>query len=405
MHRRLRPTQSELGQIDPAARFEFAKGLTIKYEVGRDSSCLVEADEEPPHPLNMEAVCTSLIIALALDSQPVDELHIMRKIVIDGSNTTGFQRTLIVALGGELKVGGRTVPVQAISLEEDAARLLGESEGVREYGLDRLCVPLIEVALAPVTGPPKEVQEVALALGRLMRSTRLVSRGLGTIRQDINISILGGKVVEVKGVQKLDLLEKIVQFEALRQLSLTQLKNKLEDRGLSPEDFRNEPIDVSDLLKNTNSSVLKKALKKGRRIFAIQLKGISGLLGFEPYPDIRFGRELADVARFYGLGGLLHSDELPDYDLTQTEVDKVGGELHLNESDGFLLLTGEEERLRQVCEAVMQRVRDAFIGVPAETRGSTPDGKTRFIRPRPGAARMYPETDIPPIVLDEEFIE
>ncbi len=403
--RLLRPTASELGEIDPAARFEFEKGLPIVYLMGRYSSCLVEADEEPPHQLNMDAVRTSLVIALALGSHPVDEFHVMRKIVIDGSNTTGFQRTLIIALGGELKVGNSSIPVQSVSLEEDAARLMSGFEGVREYGLDRLCVPLVEIALAPIVVEPKAVQEVSLTLGRLLRSTRLVSRGIGTIRQDINISILGGEVVEIKGVQKLELIEKVVLFEALRQLSLIKIKKELATRGLSPTDFHSKPTDVSDLFRKTGSSLLHNELKNGHRILAIQLKGFSGLIGQEFYPNIRFASELADVARFYGLGGIIHSDELPGYGISQNELDNIINNLYLDKFDGFLLIAGEANKLDQALKAVIQRVRAAFRGVISETRGPNPDGHTRFLRPRPGAARMYPETDIPPLPLEKGTID
>lgn len=372
--------------------------------MGQDSSCLVEVDEEPPHPISMDAVNTCLIIALALNSKPVDELHIMRKIVIDGSNTTGFQRTLIVSIGGELKTRTQKVPVQAIFLEEDAARLLDESSGEKKYGLDRLCVPLIEIALAPVTVSPKDVQDIAFSLGRLMRSTKLVSRGLGTIRQDINISILGGNVVEVKGVQKLDLMEKIIEFEAYRQKNLINLKKEIENRGLTPDDFKNTPINVSSFFQKNNDSILGKAVKNNKQIYAIVLKKFAGLFCFEKFPDTRFGRELADVARFYGLGGILHSDEIPGYGVTKVEVENIKQKLNLNESDGFLLLSGEKEQLIKSSNALQLRIQNVFNGVPAETRGPTPDGKTRFIRPRPGAARMYPETDIPPITINKKLI-
>ena len=404
MYRTLRPTQSELGKIDPAARFEFEKNLRIKYEIGENSSCLVELDDEPPHSISMEAVKTSLIIGLALSSNPINELHVMRKIVIDGSNTTGFQRTLVVSTGGELKTSNRSVPVQAIFLEEDAARLLVDSKNKRNYGLDRLGVPLVEVALAPVTTTPKEVQEIAYALGRLMRSTRLVSRGLGTIRQDVNISIFDGEVVEVKGVQRLDLLEKIINFEVLRQKSLINLKDELINRGLIPEDFQNKPSDITALFQKNNNTILKKVLKKDMKIYAVKLKKLSDILSFEEFPDVRFGRELADVARFYGISGLLHSDEIPGHGVTSIEVKKIRQKLHLNELDGFLLLSGEKGKLEKASEAIQKRIQSAFSGVPAETRGPTPDGKTRFIRPRPGSARMYPETDIPPITISSKLV-
>lgn len=379
--------------------------MTIQYEIGQDSSCLVEIDEEPPHPISMDAVNTCLIIALALNSKPIDELHVMRKIVIDGSNTTGFQRTLIVSTGGELQTSTQIVPVQAIFLEEDAARLLDESDGIKKYGLDRLCVPLIEVALAPVTVSPKEVQEIAFTLGRLMRSTKLVSRGIGTIRQDVNVSILDGNIVEIKGVQQLDLIEKIIEFEAHRQLNLINLKNELENRGLTPEDFKNKAIDVSSFFQKNSDSILGKALKKNMKIYALVLKNFAGLFCYEKFPDTRFGRELSDVARFYGLGGVLHSDELPGYGVTSIEVENINQKLNLTKSDGFLLLFDEKERLLKASDAIQLRIQSAFKGVPSETRGPTPEGKTRFIRPRSGAARMYPETDIPPISISKTLID
>ncbi len=222
--RRLRPTQSELGQIDPAAYFEFQKGVRILYEASKISSCLVEMDEEPPHPINMEAVEVVLTASLMMNMQPVDEVHVMRKTVIDGSNTTGFQRTCIIALDGWIKVGEKTIPMQAASLEEDAARKTGtQNEGKTiRYRIDRLGIPLIEVATAPVIYTPMEAQEVAFAIGSILRDTGKVMRGLGTIRQDLNVSLPKGALIEIKGVQELELISKVVEYEVQRQLGLNQ---------------------------------------------------------------------------------------------------------------------------------------------------------------------------------------
>ncbi len=403
--RKLRPSQSELGEIDPAALFEFKKKKPFIYYVGEQSACLVEADEEPPHPINEEAVDIALIIALALNSTPVDELHVMRKIVIDGSNTTGFQRTAIVALGGALKTHIGNIPVQTICLEEDAARLLSEAEGVRSYGLDRLCVPLVEVALAPFTASPEEVQGVAYTLGRLMRSTGRVMRGLGTIRQDINISIKGGAVVEVKGVQNLDLISKIVDFEAKRQHFLMKIAEVLRSRGVGVEDAVGEVKELNDLFKQTSSKIIKKVLDAGGAVVGLALRGFKGLLKLEEYPNIRLGREFADLVRFYGIGGIFHSDELPAYGISEEEVAKVREALKVGGEDAFILIAGDRSTLEDAVEAVIERARAAVKGVPPETRGPTPEGTTRFIRPRPGPARMYPETDIPPLPISEERIE
>jgi len=180
--RRLRPTQSEMGQIDPAAYFEFQKGVKILYEADTKTSCLVEMDEEPPHDLNREALEIALMVALMMKAKPVDEIYVMRKIVIDGSNTTGFQRTCVIALKGSITVDGKEIPIEHVSLEEDAARKVGEEGLVVRYRIDRLGIPLIEVATGPVIKSPEEAEKVALAIGKIFRATRRVRWGIGSIR-------------------------------------------------------------------------------------------------------------------------------------------------------------------------------------------------------------------------------
>lgn len=403
--RQLRPTQSELGEYDPAALFEFRKGRLIKYLRSDGSSCLVEADEEPPHDVNGEALDTSLIIALALRSNIVDEVHVMRKIVIDGSNTTGFQRTMLVATGGIIEVGSKEVKVQSISLEEDAAKLISDDGVFRTYGLDRLGTPLIEIALEPVTGAPEEIMNVALTLGRLMRASRRVARGLGTIRQDVNISITGGGVVEVKGVQKLDQLVNVIEYEMRRQHGMSLITKKLTECGIKSDGIGDLIIDISDIFKNSNSKVIKKALEKNGVVKAIRLRGFAGMLSYEPYEGIRLGRELGELVRFYGLGGVFHSDELPAYGINASDVDAVRKALKLGDNDAFVILGGAKESVEAGVGAIIERTKHVLVGVPAETRSATQEGKTIYSRPRPGAARMYPETDIPPLPITEEKLD
>lgn len=401
----LRPTQSEMGEVDPAAIFEFKKSRVIEYLAGDQSSCLVEADEEPPHDLNWEAVKASLLISLALKAKPVDELHVMRKIVIDGSNTTGFQRTLIVALGGELDLGEKRVKVQTVSLEEDAARLQGEWERGLRFGLDRLCIPLVEVALEPVQGSPQEIQEIALSLGRLMRLTGKAARGLGTIRQDLNISLQGQGIVEVKGVQKLDLLAKIVDYEVRRQRAFLKLSLKLREGGVRPEDISEEAADVTGIFLKTQNRVLKNAVESNGVILGIKLPKFAGLLSYEFEPNIRLGREMAEMVRFYGLGGIFHSDEVMIKGILDEEVSEVRRKLALREEDAFVLVAGRTFEVEAAMMALIGRAKAAVMGVPSETRAPTAEGATRYSRPRPGSARMYPETDIPPIPIPASLIE
>jgi glutamyl-tRNA(Gln) amidotransferase subunit E len=403
--RRLRPTQSELGEYDPAALFEFRKGRLIKYLRTSGSSCLVEADEEPPHDVNNEALETALIIALALNSNIVDEVHVMRKIVIDGSNTTGFQRTMLIANGGAIEAPSKKVKVQSISLEEDAAKLISDDGNVRTYGLDRLGTPLIEVALEPVTGTTEEIMKVALTLGRLMRASKRVARGLGTIRQDVNISIKDGGVIEVKGVQKLDQLIKVIEYEMMRQHGLQLITKKLAERNIAASGIDGSPGDITDIFRKSTSKVIKIAIESNGAVMAVRLKGFASMLSYEPYEGIRLGRELGELVRFYGLGGVFHSDELPAYGITKEEVDAVRKLLSLGEGDAFVMVAGSEENVEAATGAIIERVRHALKGVPAETRAATNEGKTVYSRPRPGAARMYPETDIPPIPITRDFLD
>ncbi|MFL6488230.1 MAG: Glu-tRNA(Gln) amidotransferase subunit GatE [Nitrososphaera sp.] len=403
--RKLRPTQSELGAYDPAAMFEFSKMQVVKYQAALGSSCLVEADEEPPHDVSKEALKIALIFSLALHSKVMDEIHVMRKIVIDGSNTSGFQRTMLVASGGYLDIVGKQVGVQSICLEEDAAKLIGDEKGVRKFGLDRLGVPLVEIALEPVMGKPSEIMQVALTLGRLLRASKRVARGLGSIRQDINISVQNGKVVEVKGVQQLGQLVKIIEYEMHRQYGLIIISQKLKEKNIDIEKVVDRIEDVSDILGNKSSSrIVNKILEGGGHIIAIKVPGFAGMIGYEPYNDIRLGRELGKLVKFYDIDGVFHSDELPNYGITEEEVAAVKQRLQMNDRDAFIILGGPNDKIKFASDAVIQRLKAAVEGVPAETRSATSDGKTVFLRPKPGGARMYPETDIPPIAISDSVL-
>ena len=404
--RSLRPTQSELGQVDPAAYFEFQKGVRILYEATTTTSCLVEMDEEPPHPLNMEAVEIALRSGLMMNAKPVDEIHIMRKTVIDGSNTTGFQRTCVIALNGDVKVGEKLVPIQHVSLEEDAARKMGQEGEIIRYRIDRLGIPLVEVATAPVINSPKEAKEVALAIGRVLRATGKVKRGLGTIRQDLNISIPNGALMEIKGVQELELVSLAVEYEVQRQLSLIKISEELKKNGIEENGVKEEFFDVTDVFKQTKCKVIRKTLEKNQQVLAVKLPKFKGFLKRELMPDFRLGTEMADRARFWGrVGGIFHTDELPAYGITTEEVEKLKKAVKAEEHDAIVLVADKPENTEDALRAVVERAREAIKGVPQETRTSNPDGTTHYMRPRPGAARMYPETDIPPIRITEQYLK
>jgi glutamyl-tRNA(Gln) amidotransferase subunit E len=398
--RRLRPAQSETGRIDPAAIFEYSKGKSNMYFWSPESSCLVDADEEPPHPLSRQGLDSALVTARTLGANIVDEVHVMRKIVIDGSNTAGFQRTAVVGLGGGFKVDGNRVGVQSVTLEEDAARILGEDATARRFALDRLGVALVEVALDPIRGDPEYVGKVALHLGRILRSTGRVARGLGTIRQDLNVSLMGGRVVEVKGVQKLNLLPKVVEYERRRQHCLIMVSARLKEKGV--QKVRCKVKEVSSVLAGSSSKAVTQHLSLGGKAVCISATGLGGLIGWEPEPGVRLGRELAEVARTNSLGGIIHSDEFAKQGISDAEEAALRQEMGCGIVDGLVIVAGPTEIVDRVIAPLVRRLEEAIGGVPAETRAATDGGETRYMRPRPGSQRMYPETDIPDIVVTRQ---
>jgi len=402
--RNLRPTQSEMGSYDQAALFESKKIKTVKYQSSKNANCLIESDEEPPRTVNNEALELVLTISLALNCTIEDELHIMRKIVIDGSNTTGFQRTTLVGRNGFLEVEGIRVGIQSVCLEEDAARIINEDKKEDEnkaYSLDRLGIPLIEIALEPISNSPIFVTNVAQTVGRLLRSTKKVTRGLGSIRQDVNISTENGPVVEVKGVQQLSQLPLVIEYERKRQDALNQIANELKKRDIDESSFIDNVTDVTQLLSKSSSKVVKKILTGDSRFTAFVLRRFKGILSFEPYPGIRLGKELGDLVKVYGIGGIFHSDELPNYGITTEDVESISDVLRMDKNDAFVLIGGPTKSLNTVLLELFTRIKKGFSGIVPETRSARLDGVTVFSRPKPGSSRMYPETDIPYILIDE----
>jgi glutamyl-tRNA(Gln) amidotransferase subunit E len=395
--RYLRASKSEMGEVDEAALEEEKYSRTFIYK-GYDSICLVENDEQPPGELNREAIDISLEVALLLNMNPMDEVHTMRKIVIDGSNTCGFQRTALVATDGGIETEEGFVGVDSLCLEEDAASKI-ETEGEAVvYSLDRLGIPLVEIGTAPDIRTAEQARKVAEQLGMILRSTGKVKRGLGTIRQDINISIEGGARVEIKGVQNLRLIGEIVKNEAVRQLKLIELREELKRRRAKI----GRPIEnLSGIFEGTSSKVIKKA---GGEVFGVCLRGFSGILGTEIQPGRRFGSELADFANKYG-AGLMHTDELPAYGITEEEVAQLKRTFDATEDDCVVIVAAERERAEKALKAVLRRAEEAMREIPKETRRALLNGSSAYMRPLPGAARMYPETDVPPVGIDEQRLK
>ncbi|HIJ06893.1 MAG: Glutamyl-tRNA(Gln) amidotransferase subunit E [Methanomicrobiales archaeon 53_19] len=390
IRRYLRATVSEMGGIDRAAEEEMKQMRFFSY-YAYDTTCLVENDDEPPTPMNPEALQITLTIAKMLLMTPISQVHTMRKMVIDGSNTTGFQRTALVAMNG---IAGGDCAIESICLEEEAAQRVTD----KTFSLDRLGIPLVEITTAPCMHTPEEVKEIAEYIGMILRSTRKVKRGLGTIRQDVNISIRDGARVEIKGVQELDLIPEVVSREVERQVSLLAIREELRSR--SAEVPRGK-IDVTDLFSSTKSKVLKKA----PCIMAATLKGFAGIVGREIQPGRRLGSEMSDYAKKCGVGGLFHTDELPAYGVTEEEVAALRERMLADDGDCVIIVSGTEEQASCAIRQALKRAGMALEGIPEETRKMLPEGCSAYMRPLPGAARMYPETDVLPVEITEEMMD
>jgi len=338
-------------------------------------------------------------MSVLFDARSVDEIQFMRKIVIDGSNTGGFQRTALLAMNGRIN----DVGIQTIALEEDAARKIEEKDRLVNYGLDRLGIPLVEIATAADIKNPVHARDVAEQIGLLMRATGRVKRGLGTIRQDLNVSISRGSRVEIKGIQSLSSITPVAENEALRQLGLVEIKETLCKR-IKPGDLKNiEIFDLTTLFKECKSNIVKKLLSDNGCAKAFRMPGFAGLL---KQPHTRLGKEFAVYAKMAsGIGGILHSDELPGYGIENKEVDEIKKVLKIGEQDAFVIAIGKENVVDAAITAVIDRAGKTIDGVPEEVRRALPDNTTEYMRPLPGAARMYPETDVPPTRITKEHLE
>lgn len=403
VQRKLRTVSGELGVHDKAALAEQKRERIFTYQGYNDTTCLIELDEEPIRPINYEALKVVLQAAKMLEAKVVDEIQCMRKTVIDGSNTSGFQRTCLVAQNGTHEIAGLSVGFPTICIEEDAARKISEKDGKVTYRLDRLGIPLIELATTPCINDPAKVREVAEYIGMILRSTGKVKRGLGTIRQDVNVSIKGGARIEIKGAQDLRTMEKLVINEIQRQKRLLSVIDELKEKPIPKLE---EPINVSDALKNCESKIVQGTLQRGGKALALKLPGLKGVLGKEACEGRRVGSEVSDYAKAAaGVGGLFHLDELPKYGITQENVEAISKLLQLGDDDSFILVCDMEEKAIKAIQGAKERIKLLFERVPEEVRRARDDATSTYMRPLAGGHRMYPETDFIPVVPDMSDIQ
>ena len=407
--RHMRPTLSELGEYDGCALMEFKTKKQVIYRLNRETTCTYEMDDTPPFLVNQSGLDIVIEIALLLNCSLVDEMHISRKQYLDGSIPTGFQRTAVVGINGWIPYKGRKIGISHICYEEDACREISDVGHRIVFKTDRLGMPLIEVITYPDMRTPEEVREVVIELGRLMRSTGKVRRGIGSVRQDVNVSVAGGSRVEIKGVPKVNWIPALTHHEALRQRDLLAISKLLAQRGITEATLNTPKFDLTKTLADTKSELIKSVPTKRRYIGGIKLTGLSGIINQPAQPTKTFADEIAGRIRVIAcldkMPNYFHTGQYPDYPGSAEDLALINKALELGKADVGVVVWGSTEDVATALEEVRLRVIDAIRGVPNETRQPFKSGINDFERILPGANRMYPDTDSPPTRITTERIE
>jgi len=405
--RHMRPTLSELGEYDGTALMEFKTRKNIIYRLKSKSTCTYEVDDTPPFPLNRQALEQAIEISLVSKLNIVGEVHITRKQYLDGSIPTGFQRTAIIGVEGEIPLKNKKIRLIQLSLEEDSCREVSDIGHTRVYRTDRLGMPLIETVTYPDMTNPDEVKEACNYIRFLGRSTGKVRTGMGAGRQDVNVSCKGGTRVEIKGVAHSRWIPELTHNECFRQWALLAIRDKLLTRIPDPKTWVPSHTYLDVHVFNSKNGFTKEAKANGLKLVAVNLPGFKGILSHFTQPGKVFANELIErlkVIACIELPNMAHSEEI-DPLFAATEWEKITSLLKTGDTDAQLIIRGPEEDIKTALETVEERCRMAFAGVPPETRKSFENGTTIFERVLPGADRMYPDTDSAPIPLENELIE
>ncbi|MHA2202395.1 MAG: Glu-tRNA(Gln) amidotransferase subunit GatE [Candidatus Hodarchaeales archaeon] len=414
VQRKFRPVLGEMGEYDPALLIEFEKDHTIFYEVF-DSVCTYELDETPPFPINSEALYDGIMLARMMNCQIVTETNVCRKNYLDGSVPCGFQRTALIGYDGYISLIedstgliGKKLTISWIYIEEDAARKDNDRSEDKKifFKLDRLGIPLIEIVTDHNLYSPTEVVSAARTLGMLIKSSGIVRKGLGTIRQDINVSIRKGDRVELKGIQLLQLIPNAIDLEIQRQLGLISIQEMLQKRNIHPKDIPLQILNATEVFSTTRSKIVQSALKRKEEVFLLPISGFEGLLGKELQPNKHFGTELSErVKSFTNLKGIIHSDEdLMKYKFSENEIQELS-RLCQEKNSVYVLVIGKKEETQRALSFVHERIIAAFKGVHPETRHVDANGISTFTRDLHGRSRLYPDTDLPPLVIDPKQVK
>ena len=404
--RHMRPTLSEMGEYDGTALMEFKTRKNIIYRIAHRTACTYEVDDTPPFPINPEALQYALEITLASKLKVVGEVHITRKQYLDGSIPTGFQRTAILGIDGEIPLRHKKVRLIQLSVEEDACREVSDIGHTRIYRTDRLGMPLIETVTYPEMVNPDEVEEAGNVIRFLNRSTGRVRTGIGAGRQDVNVSCKGGTRIEVKGVAHTKWIPEVTHVECFRQWALLAIREQLKSR-IQKEDWKMNYMELNPKEFHFYFDPITDAIKRGEKVYAVNLPKFGGLLSHFTQPGHPFYCEFAERLKVIACierPNMATSEDLEDV-VSRSVFEKAAKALNAGDNDAQIIFWAADDDVKTALETIEERALMAFDGVPKETRKALPDGTTIFERVLPGADRMYPDTDSAPIPLTNDYIE
>jgi len=391
--RHMRPTLSELGEYDGTALMEFKTRKKIIYRCKNETTCTYEVDDTPPFEINKQALEYALEISLLSKFNIVGEVHITRKQYLDGSIPTGFQRTAILGVEGEIYLKKKKIRLIQLSIEEDACREISDIGHTRIYKTDRLGMPLIETVTYPDMKNPDEVKEACNYIRFLNRSTGKVRTGMGAGREDVNVSCKDGTRAEIKGVAHTKLIPELTHNECFRQWALLKIKDILNKRVDDPQNWKinYEYLDF-DAFEITYEP-LKIAKEKKYKLIAVNLPDFKGILSHFTQPGKMFANEISDRLKVIAClekPNMIYSEQF-DQIITQDDFEIIAPILNASKNDAQILIWGQEEDMETALETIEERCKMAFCEVPKETRKYLEDGTT--------------DTDLPPIPLDTNYIE
>jgi glutamyl-tRNA(Gln) amidotransferase subunit E len=406
--RHMRPTLSELGEYDGTALMEFKTRKNIIYRLNNENACTYEVDDTPPFLINDEALEIALEITILSKFNVVGEVHITRKQYLDGSIPTGFQRTAILGVEGEIQLRNKKVRLIQLSIEEDSCREISDIGHLRIYKTDRLGMPLIETVTYPDMVNPDEVMEACDYIRFLNRSTGKVRIGNGAGRQDVNVSCRGGTRVEIKGVAHTKWIPELTHNECFRQWCLLLIKDELLKRVSNPENWKMSYAELDYNAFDISNPDILDAKEKGEKLYAVNLPHFKGLLSHFTQPGKMFADEISERLKVIACiekPHMVHT-EMFETVISNKDMEIIMLKLESDElNDAVIVFWGPEEDIETALETIEERCQMAFDRVPNETRKCFQDGTTIFERVLPGADRMYPDTDSKPIPLASELID